>query len=298
MEEHLHQSRGSVSAGVDKENASTGNSEPSATGTRIEYGSDFRVPEYAKNLHQPRTAVVTGASTGIGEHTVRQLRALGWKVIAVARRQERLEKLAQETGCNFFAADVSDEQQVAALAKYAAEIGKVDAVVNVAGGALGLDSVAEAIPQRWRDMYERNVLTALLTTNAFLPELRERGGDVLFVTSQAGHGPYPGGAGYCAAKHAERIMAETMRMELMGEPVRIIEIAPGMVHTPEFSLTRLGSQEAADNVYKGVDQPLLGEDVAEAIVWTLTRPPHVNIDSLIVRPRAQANNLMVARKQD
>ena len=144
-------------------------------------------------------------------------------------------------------------------------------------------------------MFERNVLTALHCTRAFLPSMRERGGDLVFLTSTAAHDTYPGGGGYVAAKHAERIIANTLRQELVGEPVRVIEIAPGMVHTEEFSLNRLGSQEAADRVYEGVAQPLIAEDIAEAIVWTLERPRHVNIDSMIVRPVAQATNTLVAR---
>lgn len=242
-----------------------------------------------------RRAVVTGASTGIGEATVRQLRALGWEVTGVARREERLKKLAEETGCTYYAADLTDEGQVKAMAEYVESLGPVDAIVNDAGGALGVDSVADAVPDRWKTMYERNVISALLVTDAFLPNMRKRGGDVLFLTSTAAHATYPGGGGYVAAKHAERIIANTMRLELVGEPVRVIEIAPGMVKTEEFSLHRLGSEEAAENVYAGVEEPLSADDVADAIVWTLTRPSHVNIDSLIIRPRAQASNTVVAR---
>ncbi|QPK81942.1 SDR family NAD(P)-dependent oxidoreductase [Schaalia sp. ZJ405] len=244
-----------------------------------------------------RRAVVTGASTGIGEATVRRLRAQGWDVVALARREERLVVLANETGCTYIAADLSDEAQVTRAAERILADGPVDALVNNAGGALGVDSVAEADPQRWRGMYERNVMTALLCSRAFLPGMRERGGDLVFLTSTAAHDTYPGGGGYVAAKHAERIIANTLRQELVGEPVRIIEIAPGMVKTPEFSLNRLGSQEAADKVYEGVAEPLVAEDIADAIVWTLTRPSHVNIDSMIMRPVAQATNTVVARRK-
>lgn len=243
-----------------------------------------------------KRAVVTGASTGIGEATVRRLRGLGWDVVAVARREERLAALAAETGCEYIAADLSDEAAVAAMAETILAGGPVDALVNNAGGALGVDSIADADPQRWIAMYHRNVMTALRTTRAFLPGMRERGGDLVFLTSTAAHDTYPGGGGYVAAKHAERIIANTLRQELVGEPVRIIEIAPGMVKTPEFSLNRLGSQEAADKVYEGVAEPLVAEDVADAICWTLTRPAHVNIDSMILRPVAQATNTLVARK--
>ena len=151
------------------------------------------------------------------------------------------------------------------------------------------------IPPGGARLFERNVLTALHCSRAFLPGMRERGGDLVFLTSTAAHDTYPGGGGYVAAKHAERIIANTLRQELVGEPVRVIEIAPGMVRTEEFSLNRLGSQEAADRVYEGVAAPLVAEDVAEAIAWTLERPSHVNIDSMIVRPVAQATNTLVAR---
>lgn len=243
-----------------------------------------------------RRAVVTGASTGIGEATVRGLRALGWDVVAVARREERLAALAAETGCEYVAADLTDEADVEEMAAKILEGGPVDVLVNNAGGALGVDPVADADPERWIAMYHRNVMTALRTSRAFLPGMRERGGDLVFLTSTAAHDTYPGGGGYVAAKHAERIIANTLRQELCGEPVRIIEIAPGMVKTPEFSLNRLGTREAADAVYAGVAEPLVADDIADAICWTLTRPAHVNIDSMIVRPVAQATNTLVHRE--
>ena len=197
----------------------------------------------------------------------------------MARRRERLEALAAEIGCEYWAADLTDEAQVKEMAARVLEGGPVDAVVNNAGGAIGVDRVAQGDPARWSAMFERNVLTALHCSRAFLPGMRERGGDLVFLTSTAAHDTYPGGGGYVAAKHAERV----------------IEIAPGMVRTEEFSLNRLGSQEAADRVYEGVAAPLVAEDVAEAIAWTLERPSHVNIDSMIVRPVAQATNTLVAR---
>lgn len=243
-----------------------------------------------------RRAVVTGASTGIGEATVRLLRAHGWQVIAVARRADRLAALSDETGCEWASADLSDEAAVSAMAAGVSSGGRVDAVVNVAGGALGVESVAEADPSKWVEMYERNVMTALHTSRAFLPAMREHGGDLLFVTSTAAHDTYPGGGGYVAAKHAERIIANTLRQELVGEPVRVMELAPGMVKTPEFSLNRLGDAQAAQNVYAGVPEPLVSEDIAEAIAWMLERPAHVNIDSMIVRPRVQATNTLIKRE--
>lgn len=240
--------------------------------------------------------VVTGASTGIGAATVRALRAAGYPVLATARRTERLEALARECECAIVSADLQEDDGITAVVAAAEKIGPIGALVNNAGGALGLDSVAEGNPEEWRTMYERNVIATLRLTQAILPQLRERGGAVLTVTSTAAHDTYPGGAGYVAAKHAERIIVETLRVELVGEPVRVMEIAPGMVHTEEFSLNRFrGDHAKADQVYAGVDQPLVAEDIADAICWMLTRPAHVNIDSLIIRPRAQANNTVVAR---
>ena len=246
-------------------------------------------------MNNSRRVVVTGASTGIGQAAARLLATRGWRVVAVARRRERLEALATEIGCEYWAADLTDEAQVEELAAHVLDRGHVDALVNNAGGAIGVDPVAEADPTAWSAMFERNVLTALQCTRAFLPTMRARGGDVVFLTSTAAHDTYPGGGGYVAAKHAERVIANTLRRELVGEPVRVIEIAPGMVRTEEFSLNRLGSREAADRVYEGVAEPLVAEDIAEAIVWTLERPRHVNIDSMIVRPLAQATNTIVAR---
>lgn len=242
-----------------------------------------------------RRVFVTGASTGIGEAAVRLLRQHGWNVVAVARRAERLSALADDTGCEWAACDLSDEAAVAQMAEDVSSGGRVNAVVNVAGGALGVDTVADADPTKWVAMYQRNVMTALHTSRAFLPAMREHGGDLVFLTSTAAHDTYPGGGGYVAAKHAERIIANTLRQELVGEPVRVMELAPGMVKTPEFSLNRLGDAAAADQVYAGVDEPLTSEDVAEAIVWMLERPSHVNIDSMIIRPRAQATNTLIAR---
>lgn len=242
-------------------------------------------------------AVVTGASSGIGAATVRRLRAEGWDVVAVARRQERLRALADETGAVPVVADVTSDDDVARLAATVTSGGPVHALVNNAGGALGVDPVERGSLEDWRTMYEVNVLGTLRVTQALLPALRATGrGDVLVLTSTAAHGTYPGGGGYVAAKHAERQIAATLRLELVGQPVRVIEVAPGMVRTEEFSLVRFGGdQEKADAVYAGVDAPLLADDVADAVVWALTRPHHVNIDSLVIRPRAQASNTVVAR---
>lgn len=248
---------------------------------------------------RPRRALVTGASSGIGAATVRRLRADGWDVVATARRTERLEALGRETGAEAVTADVTQDADVDALVAHVRATGGLDAVVNNAGGALGQDAVEDADLDGWRTMYELNVLGTLRVTKAVLPLLRERGqGDVLVVTSTAAHGAYPGGAGYTGAKHAERMLATTLRWELVGEPIRVIEIAPGAVATEEFSLVRFaGDAERAAQVYEGY-QPLVADDVADTIAWTLSRPPHVNVDLLVVRPRAQANNTTIARTGD
>ena len=245
----------------------------------------------------PLRAVVTGASSGIGAATVRRLRTLGWDVIAVARRGDRLAALAAETGAEVVVADVTDDDDVDRLVAHVAATGPLHAVVNVAGGAVGAASIAAASIDDWRAMFEVNVLGTLRVTRALLPALRASGrGDVVVLTSTAALDTYPGGGGYVAAKHAERQIATTLRLELVGQPVRVVEIAPGMVRTEEFSLNRFGGDLAkADAVYAGVDAPLTADDVADAVAWTLTRPHHVNIDLLVIRPRAQASNTLVAR---
>ncbi|WP_413450681.1 SDR family NAD(P)-dependent oxidoreductase [Georgenia phoenicis] len=243
-----------------------------------------------------RRALVTGASSGIGAATVRRLRADGWDVVATARRADRLAALAEETGAVAVAADLTDEEDVAALVASVRAGGPLHALVNNAGGARGADPVETGSVEDWRVMYELNVLSTLRLTQALLPDLRESGaGDVLVVSSTAALDTYPGGGGYVAAKHAERVIATTLRLELVGQPVRVIEIAPGMVRTEEFSLNRLGDEAAAAKVYEGVAEPLVAEDVADAIAWTLSRPHHVNVDLMVLRPRAQASNTLVAR---
>ena len=244
----------------------------------------------------PRRALVTGASSGIGAATVRRLRADGWDVVATARRADRLSALAQETGASTIVADVTDDADVARLAAEVAEGGPLDALVNNAGGAFGLDPVESADVNHWRQMYELNVLGTLRVTQALLPALREDGGgDIVVVTSTAAHGTYEGGAGYVAAKHGERMLATTLRWEILGEPIRIIEIAPGAVATEEFSMVRFdGDSERAAAVYAGYE-PLVADDIADSIAWTLSRPAHVNIDLVVVRPRAQASNNRIVR---
>ena len=232
-------------------------------------------------------AVVTGASSGIGAATARRLAADGFSVVCSARRLDRIEALAEEVGGTAVPCDVTDTGQVAALA---AAVGPAcDLLVNNAGGAFGQEPVAAADLDAWEAMYALNVLGTAAVTKALLPALIANHGQVVFVTSVAADGAYEGGAGYCGAKAAERAIAGAMRLELVDQPVRIAEVSPGMVQTEEFSLTRFaGDAERAAKVYAGVPDPLTAEDVAECIAWVATRPAHVNIDRLTVRPRAQA----------
>jgi NADP-dependent 3-hydroxy acid dehydrogenase YdfG len=243
-------------------------------------------------------AVVTGASSGIGAATVRRLRADGWSVLAVARRGGRLAELAEETGCDVCVADVTDPDDVARVATEAGAHGAVHALVNNAGGAIGTETVEHGDPADWQAMFDVNVLGTLRMTQALLPALRAGGrGDVLVLTSTAAQVAYEGGGGYVAAKHAEHAIPATLRLELVGEPVRVIEIAPGMVRTEEFSVKRnRGDADKAAAVYAGVAEPLTADDVADCIAWTLSRPHHVNVDLLVVRPRAQAAQHKVARQ--
>jgi NADP-dependent 3-hydroxy acid dehydrogenase YdfG len=231
------------------------------------------------------TAVITGASSGIGAATARALAASGFQVVLGARRLQRLEALAAELGGRAIALDVTDPDSVAA---FAAEVPDCAVLVNNAGGALGFEPLQEADEEQWRWMYEANVLGSMRMTKALLPRLIDSGnGHIATVTSIAAFETYRGGAGYSAAKHAQRAMLRALRLELLGEPVRITEVAPGMVET-EFSLVRFGGdEEAASRVYEGM-QPLSAEDVAECIRWAVALPAHVNIDEIVVRPRDQA----------
>ncbi|MFF9622233.1 SDR family NAD(P)-dependent oxidoreductase [Streptomyces griseosporeus] len=246
-----------------------------------------------------RIAVVTGASSGIGAATARQLAAAGYRVVLTARREDRIEALAKEINeaggsATAYRLDVTDR---AAVDEFATAFTTIGVLVNNAGGALGADPVATGDPDDWRTMYETNVLGTLNVTQALLPKLEASGdGTVVVVSSTAGHGTYEGGGGYVAAKHGAHVLAETLRLEIVGKPVRVIEIAPGMVKTDEFALTRFGGdREKAEKVYAGVAEPLTADDVAETIAWAVTRPSHVNIDLLVVRPRAQASNTKVHR---
>ncbi|TMF09845.1 MAG: SDR family NAD(P)-dependent oxidoreductase [Chloroflexi bacterium] len=244
-----------------------------------------------------RIAVVTGASSGIGEATARRLREAGFFVVLGARREDRLMAVARELGGRGLVLDVRDPASIDSFtAAIAAEYGKVEILVNNAGLAAGLQPLAEGNDDDWVQMMETNVLGLLRVTRAMLPLLRRAPhAHIVNLGSVAGFEVYPGGVGYTASKHAVRAITKTLRLELMGEPIRVTEIEPGMVET-EFSLVRFkGDQGRASNVYKGM-QPLTGADVADCIVWVVTRPPHVNVDEMVVRPIAQATVRDVARK--
>jgi NADP-dependent 3-hydroxy acid dehydrogenase YdfG len=243
--------------------------------------------------HAPRTAVVTGASSGFGAATVRALVDHGFEVKAGARRADRLQALARETGCDWARLDVTDP---ASVTSFAAGIERLDLLVNNAGNAFGAELIADADESHWRAMFELNVMGVLRTTRVLLPALRASGdATIVNLGSVAGFETYPGGAGYTASKHALRALTRTLRLELLGEPIRITEIAPGMAET-EFALVRYGGdQDRATKLYAGMT-PLAAEDIAQAILWVATRPSHVNIDELVIRPRDQASATLVHRR--
>ncbi|MEW2481964.1 SDR family oxidoreductase [Mycobacterium sp. NPDC049093] len=235
---------------------------------------------------EKRVAVVTGASAGIGAATARSLAALGFHVVCAARRADRVQALADEIGGTAIVADVTDQASVDALA---AQLDRVDVLVNNAGGARGLEPVAEAEIDHWRWMWESNVLGTLRVTRALLPKLIDSGdGLIITVTSIAAVEIYDNGAGYTSAKHAQGVLHRTLRSELLGKPVRLTEVAPGMVQT-DFSLNRFdGDEERAEMVYEGVT-PLVAEDIAEVIGFVASRPSHVDLDLIVVRPRDQVS---------
>ncbi|WP_030160370.1 SDR family NAD(P)-dependent oxidoreductase [Glycomyces sp. NRRL B-16210] len=241
-----------------------------------------------------KTAVVTGASSGIGAAAARALAEAGFDVVLGARRTDRLAEVAAAIGGTALPLDVTDEDSVNAFTE---QVGRCDLLVNNAGGALGLDSIAGADLDLWQRMYDVNVLGTVRVTKALLPNLVASGdGQVVVIGSIAGHQPYPGGGGYNAAKHAEAALTRVLRMELLGEPVRVCEIDPGLVET-EFSLVRFeGDRERADAVYAGMT-PLVAEDIAETIAWVATRPAHVNIDQITITPRDQAGAQLVHRRK-
>ncbi len=240
-----------------------------------------------------RTAVVTGASAGIGEATARGLAAAGYDVVVGARRLDRLQALAEEIGARAHELDVREE---ASVDRFAEHVGAVDVLVNNAGMSRGLEPVTEARTENWIEMYETNVLGAMRVARAFIPRLLESdAGHLVNLGSISGFEVYPGGGGYTASKHALRALTRTLRLELLGEQVRVTEISPGLVKT-EFSQVRFrGDSERTQAVYAGLE-PLVAQDIAECILWALSRPAHVNIDEIVVRPRDQATSTAVHRR--
>ena len=244
----------------------------------------------------PRTAVVTGASSGIGAATARALAADGFHVVCAARRRDRVEALAQEIGGTAVVCDVTDAESVQALAD---AVPSVDVLVNNAGGAFDAATVEDADVELWSQMYDVNVIGLVRVTQALLRALRADGGGlVVNMGSTAGRVAYEGGGGYTAAKHGVKVITQTLRLELVAEPLRFTEIAPGMVRTEEFGLVRFeGDEEKRDAVYDGVAEPLVAEDIAEAVRWVASLPAHVDIDEIVVRPRAQAAQHKVHREK-
>lgn len=245
----------------------------------------------------PRTALVTGASSGIGEATARRLAEDGFFVYCSARRVDRLKALEAEIGGKAIACDITHDADVETLAE---SIGSpLDLLVNNAGGAFGVGSVEHSDVEDWRRMYELNVLGTLRVTRNLLPALLASGdGAIVNVGSTAGHEVYEQGGGYVASKHVLATLTQEIRRDLLGKPIRVTEIAPGMVKTEEFSLNRYGGDhQRAEKVYAGVDSPLTAEDVADCISWIASRPSSVNVDLMVVRPRAQVSQYEVHRTE-
>lgn len=242
-----------------------------------------------------RTAVVTGASSGIGEAAARLLAADGWRVVAGARRAERVIALATEIGGEGHCLDVTDPGSVR---DFCAKVPECDLLVNNAGGALGLEPIADADEARWLEMFQSNVMGMMRMTRELLPKLRASGdAHVIGVTSIAAFETYRGGAGYTAAKHASRAVMRTLRLELLGEPIRVTDVAPGLTET-EFSIVRFdGDEKKAAETYRGTE-PLHAPEVAECIRWAAAQPSHVNIDEIVIRPRDQARANELHRRPD
>jgi NADP-dependent 3-hydroxy acid dehydrogenase YdfG len=247
-----------------------------------------------------RTAVITGASIGIGAATAAKLAEAGYHVVLAARRLDHLDAVAARIRAaggvaTPYQLDVTDRPAVAA---FAGSLDRCDVLISNAGGAIGMETVADGAPADWLTMFQSNVMGTLHVTQELLPKLVASGaGTIVVMSSTAGFVAYEGGGGYAAAKHAEHAMAATMRLELYDQPVRIIEIAPGMVKTDEFALNRFrGDAERAAAIYAGVAEPLTAEDIADAVTWAVTRPAHVNVDLMVLRPRAQAAQHKVFRQ--
>ncbi|CAN2185534.1 COG4221 Short-chain alcohol dehydrogenase of unknown specificity [Candidatus Nanopelagicaceae bacterium] len=250
-------------------------------------------------MSKSKFAVVTGASSGIGAATVRALASEGFTVIATARRKDRLEALAGEVpSIQIFPADLTIQSDVDGLAHFCGDK-NIEILVNCAGGAFDSATVLDGDPEIWMKTYEINVIATLRMTKAITPLMAKNGkGHIVIISSTAGHRAYENGGSYVAAKFAETSVAHTLRLELNGQPIRITEIAPGMVKTDEFAVNRFaGDATKAAKVYEGVDAPLTAEDVAESIRWSVTLPDHFNVDSMVIRPVAQAANHKVHRGQ-
>jgi NADP-dependent 3-hydroxy acid dehydrogenase YdfG len=243
-------------------------------------------------------AVITGASTGIGAATARLLAKNGYHVIAAARRADRLKALAAEDeNIEALTLDVTVQSEIDALAEHLQ--GKpVSILINCAGGAFDADSVNDSDPEIWKKTYDVNVVGSVRMVKAMTPLMQQFGrGHIVMISSTAGHRAYENGGSYVAAKFAETSLVETLRLELNGQPIRVTEIAPGMVKTDEFAVQRFqGDREKAAKVYEGVTRPLVAEDVAEAIRWSVMLPSHFNVDSLLIRPIAQAQTHKVYRQ--
>lgn len=253
--------------------------------------------------HALKFAIVTGASSGIGAAAVGQLAAAGFRVIGGARRVERVAEVTNPVGGTALPLDVTDAESVRLFLTEARRVasregGAIHLLVNNAGGALGLDRLEDARDDQWETMYRTNVLGTMRMSRELMDDLIGSGdGHIINIGSIAGFETYPGGAGYTAAKHGQRAVSRTLRLELLGQPVRVTEIAPGLVET-EFSMVRFdGDAQRAQGVYAGME-PLLADDIADCIVWAATRPAHVNIDEIVVRPRDQAAATLVHRRSD
>lgn len=253
-----------------------------------------------QNRGMTSVAVITGASSGIGAASAVKLAEAGYRVVLTARRADRLAEVAEQITKDGGQAEIHqlDVTDRAAVEELGAGLDRCDVLVANAGGAIGLDPVADASPADWRQMYEVNVLGTLNAAQVLLPKLIASGaGTIVLMGSTAGFVAYEGGGGYVAAKHGTHAIAGTLRLELFDKPVRVIEIAPGMVKTEEFALNRFrGDAARADGVYAGVAEPLTAEDVADAVAWTVTRPAHFNVDLMVIRPRAQAAQHKVYRE--
>ena len=243
-------------------------------------------------------AVITGASSGIGAATARLLANNGYHVIAAARRTERLAALAAEDqNIEAFTLDVTKQESIDSLTKHL-QAKPVSILINCAGGAFDSDPINDSDPEIWKKTFDINVVGSVRMIKAMTPLMQAFGrGHIVMISSTAGHRVYENGGSYVAAKFAETSLVETLRLELNGQPIRVTEIAPGMVKTDEFAKQRFsGDTEKAAKVYEGVTRPLVAEDVAEAIRWSVMLPTHFNVDSLVIRPLAQAQSHKVYRK--